>query len=345
MTTLRLYSHSRLETFRQCLRKGYYSYIRQWAGEGSGLDVTFGSSFHAAMDVIWANHKAQGDERKAATAQAYQAFIAEWVKAGFTHPDEMSPDDFDALGAKSPPIAHEMLHNYWDAREHIFLDPSFELLDIERPFAVPLDPNDPTLFYVGKLDKIFRYRGRVIVGEHKTSGQYKIGGVFRQSYIDSFSPSAQIDGYLFALHMLIAEGAFGHEAKSGGVWVDAALAHKKIHDGFKLIPIERKMEHLDEWLWEVMTLVDTIEGNKAALAGASPEQPYLAAFSKNTSACGNYSGCRYRDLCRSYANPERERETPLGFVVKAESMFERLKLEKLGFTPEQVSVDSADSTV
>lgn len=339
MKKLRLYSHSRLDTFRACMRKGYYSYVRQWSSDGKAIAPTWGSCWHASLDVVWRNHLAQGPDRRAAIELAYQAFLTEWTRSGFPHPDDMSPDDIDNFGAKTPQIAQEMLFAYYDAREHIFLDSSFKLLDVERPFAIPLDPNDDTLFYVGKLDKIFEYRGRTICGEHKSSGSYKVNGPFRQDFIDGFSVNSQIDGYLYAMHKLFGEGAF--EKPPGGIWIDAALTHKKIHDGFKIIPVERRMEHLDEWLWTTMTWVDSIEGNIAALRERSHlNTPYMAAFPQNTSACGNYGGCGYRDFCRAYPNPAKVTEIPLGYVKKISSdMFNQLKLEKLGFSIDQMSED------
>lgn len=340
---LRLFSHSRLDTFRACMRKGYYSYFRQWALSGAAVAPTWGSSWHCSMDVVWRNHAATGKARSLVIEEAYQAFITEWTKSGFSHPDDMSPDDIDNLGAKTPQIAQEMLFSYFEAREHIFLDPSFKLLDIERPFAVPLDPNDPTLFYVGKLDKVFEYQGRVRVGEHKSTGSYKVNGPFRQDYIDSFAPNSQVDGYLYALHKLCQEGAYGdhNKTKAGGIWIDAALTHKKIHDGFMIIPIERRMEHLDEWLWTTMTWVDMIEGNiAAAKERSSLDTPYMAAFPQNTNSCSNFGGCGYRDFCRSYPNPAKVKEIPLGYVKKtSSSIFDQLKFEKLGFKIEQIAED------
>lgn len=334
---LRLYSNSKLDTHRACMRKGYYTYSRKWVSDGKNLDTTFGSAWHAAMDVIWSRPTAQGPERREAIDAAYQAFISEWVKRGLTHPDEMSPDDIEDAKAKTPHIAQEMLYHYYDAREHIFLDPSFKLLDVERPFAIPLDPEDDSLFYVGKIDKVFEYRGKVIGGEHKTTGAYSVAGTFRRDYIDSFSPNSQIDGYLYALHKLCAEGVYGehNKGKAGEIWVDAALTHKKIHDGFKVIPISRRVEHLDEWLWTTLTWVDQIEANQAALRERSDKtSQYLVAFPQNTTACNSYRGCVYRDFCKGGANPEKITHLPLGFVEKRETLFDTIKLEQLGFTLE-----------
>lgn len=168
---LRLYDNTRISDWRRCGRYFYYRHVRDWTPDRKSPALIFGSSWHEGMDVIWAGHLTQGKkEVEALIDKASNAFVETWVKNGMQHPDEMSSDEAEFLGARTPMVATEMFWNYWDERQHIFKDPSFKLIDIERPFAVPLDPNDDSLWYVGRLDKIFGFRGYVNVGEHKCLG-------------------------------------------------------------------------------------------------------------------------------------------------------------------------------
>ena len=325
---LRLYSNNGISTWRKCARLYYFTHVRFWKPIGPKLDLVFGSSWHAAMDVIWAGAKTPDKESPALIDRAYDAFTETWTELGLPHPDEISPDDLDFFTPKTPQIAHEMLYEYWDARQHIFKDPSFELIDIERPFAVPLDPNDETLWYIGKLDKIFRFRNQVVIGEHKSTRSYKKDGPFRSEYVDGFDPNSQVDGYLFAQHDM-----FSGTNKIGGVWIDAALAHKSVHDGFMFIPIEKKIEHLDAWLWETHYYIDQLEGNLEVLEERSAaDTSYMAAFPKNTDSCGNFGGCPYRDICRAFPHPGKIEEPPPGFKYDRHTSWDEVKLEKLGFT-------------
>ncbi len=278
--------------------------------------------------------------RQAVIEAAYQAFLTEWVAQGFPHPDDMSPDDFDQLSPRTPMTVLEMLHEYPDAREHLFRDSSFKLLDVEQPFIVPIDPENDKLWYCGRFDKLFEYRGQVIVGEHKTTathaGTKKTKYTFKSNYIDSWSLSPQIAGYNFALRQLYGD-------RSGGVWVDCALVHKDTHDLFKFIPIEVKDTMLDSWLWNLQVWVDQIVANKGVL----PERidgDYLAAYPQNFHSCFEYnSACEFTDVCRMIPNPAKLTEPPMGFKEEFWSPFRILDLEKIGITPEMAGEPSTIS--
>lgn len=166
-----LFDNSRISSFKVCPRMYLFEHVYHWRPEEKSVALTFGTAWHAAQDAIWrsasALKTADKSARRAIVDTAYDAFVTAWTADGLPHPDELSPDDLEQFAPRTPQIAREMFHGYLDAREHIFSDPSFAVLAIEQPFAVPLSPDDPTLFYVGRLDKIFEYRKQVLVGEHK----------------------------------------------------------------------------------------------------------------------------------------------------------------------------------
>ena len=327
---LRLYDNSRISDFKRCPRYFLYRHGYDWTPVIKAVPLIFGSSWHSGMDVVWTNHAAVKKDFGDIAKAAYEAFIKTWVENGMNHPEEMSIDDIEELGARTPQNAQEMLYEYIDARQQLFKEPSFELLAIEEPFAVPLDPNDDSLWYVGRLDKQFAYRRHVIAGEHKTSSAYKKDGFFRNDFVDSFNPNSQIDGYNYRMRMKYGE-------KSQGVWIDAALVHKTVHDGFKLIPINPQDQQIDAFLWEAHYWIDQIEAHKAILKERSElDTPYLAAFPKNTSSCSNYGGCPFADICRTTPNPAKLKGVPpLGYKLEHWSPFNEIALESIGFTPEK----------
>ena len=332
-----LFDNTRVNAARTCMRYFYYAHVRDWQPDSKRLPLIFGSAWHASMDVIWAHHAELAslwtsapsrkviDGRKEIADKAFDAFVGEWTEGGMPPPAELSPDDLEDLSPKHPFIAMEMIYNYAEHRASFFAQPGFELIDIERPFAVPMDPNDKKLFYVGRMDKVFRINKDIYCGEHKSSGAYRKNGPFREEFLESFSPNSQIDGYLFAGRI-----DFGEHFKA--VYVDAALTHKQVHDGFRFIPVERQHAQIDAWLWETHTWIDQIHGNMQALRERSGDRsaPYLAAFPKNTSSCGNFGRCPYLDLCKMLPNPERQKEPPLGYKTSHWSPFDEIKLEKLG---------------
>jgi hypothetical protein len=242
---MRLYDNTRIKDFRRCPRYYYFRHYRHWKHNGDkAWPLAFGAAWGEAQNVIWPGLCAGNTD--GLIQAAYDAFCAEWQK--FDMPFPMSMQDEEEMSPRTPGTALEMIVNYVEDRKQQARE--MELIAVERPFVVPLDPQDDTLFYVGRMDKVVRRRGKVLAIEHKTTTAYKksnSGVPFRGAFLESFSPESQVDGYLFALHM-------DFPGKVGGVWVDAALVHKTVNDGFTFIPVERQLQHLDAWLWEPVEL-------------------------------------------------------------------------------------------
>lgn len=231
------------------------------------------------------------------TKKAMDAWMHYWMENASDADPHQTTTEAGWQETRNSITAMEMLFNYIEDRKAFLQSRDFRLLDIERPFAVPIDSRRADLFYIGRLDKVFEYQGRIYIGEHKTTTAYKKDGPFRNDFMESFSPNSQIDGYLYAGNLI-----YGKKLKA--VRVDAALVHKDIHDGFRWIEIERQFAQLDGWLWESRYWIEQIEANEAAQAFSdSPKSTYMAAWPKNTSACTNFGGCPYLDLCKMVSNP------------------------------------------
>lgn len=317
------FDNTRISEFRSCPRKFFFRHVKDWTGSGFSPPLAFGSAWHDAMDSVWTDlggGSSQSDED--VVQNGYAAFVGGWVNNNGTHPDEMGQEEIRRLGARTPFVGMEMLYEYVLKRRKFLSE--IELLSVEQSFAVPLDPNDPDLFYVGRFDKVFLYQGSIIIGEHKTTSLYKANGGFRATFLDQWSPNSQVDGYLHALHIL-----YGEEAKQ--LWIDGALVHRKHHDEFIFIPVERQFAQLDAWLWETRNWISQIDGHwDASRDVGAKENLYMAAFPKNTSACQDFArNCSYIDLCKAWSNP-LQRPTPQGFIEEAWSPFERLELDTIG---------------
>lgn len=331
--TTRFYDNTRVSDSRKCLRFFYFRHVRHWELEGFRAALAFGAAWHKGMDVIWEGLASgvQNLNVENLCNRALSAFEDEWERQGGIRMMEMSAEDATRLAPRLPGTALEMFYEYVDARKELIQRHDFELVDIERPFAVPLHPDDDKLFYVGRLDKVFQLKGNLFIGEHKTTTAYKRDGGFRQSFVDSFSPNSQIDGYLYASHVI-----YGRRMKS--VWVDAALVHKDVHDAFKFIPIDRTTDQLDAWLWETVNQVEIIESHKRRLEELeNPEAlPYLPAFPKNTNSCFDFGvACPYLTVCKMWSNPHGK-EMPAGFRESRWEPFDELGLAKIGLEPEDV---------
>lgn len=300
---LRLYDNTRLSAFRKCPRYFYYRHVRHWEALENRIALSFGKAWHSAMEVVWPGIIA-GKEKHVVMKEAFAAFMITWIEDGW--PEKLSYEDEKEYSPRTPATGLEMIAAYVDDRYRRIRE--FEIISIEQAFVIPLDPDDPSLFYIAKMDKVVReltLRKKILGIEHKTTTAYKKEGKFKSNFIDSFSPNSQVDGYLYALHMT-------YPGQVGGVWIDGALVHKN-ETGFKFIPIEKQKPHLDQWLWSARYWIDMIEANKAHAQTLSATDPYMAAFPQRTESCFDFNtACEHVLTCKSYPNPI-ERDIPPGF--------------------------------
>lgn len=286
-SNVHLYDSSMLKVHRRCRRKFYFRHIQDWEAIGSSPPLTFGTAWHTAMDFVWQNLPNERDPIILAQG-AYKAFLDSWREQEMPPPDD---EDCDKLAPRTPDVAANMLFHYVQQRPQFIRD--CEVLEVERPFVVPIYPDKYHAMYCGRLDKVIRYRGRIWIVDHKTTTAYSRTQGFQPSFTDTFTPNLQIDGYAYAGHML-----YGKAFK--GVWIDAALVHKsQVH--FGLIPVERRLEHLDAWMAEVRRYISEIEQDLTAL---NTEHFPLDAFVRNDDACYDWNrACPYLDICKMHADP------------------------------------------
>jgi hypothetical protein len=259
------------------------------------------------MDHLWVN---VGD-----IEGAYNAFLKGWTGRG------LEPIPLDNYKFRHPMTAKEMLYAYNDQRKG-FLRNHCEVLAVEAPFVVPLDPNDDTLWYMGRLDKVIKHGNDILIVDHKTTSSYAASGVtapFRWNFLESFIPNFQVEGYQFA-------GRLEYGKNFRGVWIDAALVHRSIHDGFKFIPIEQEISQLDAWLWNCRSQIDLIEAYVKQMDDKGGR--YMASFPKNDRACFDYnSPCMFLEPCRMWADP-RDQLIPPGYAKSKWSPFDHAEGKK-----------------
>lgn len=326
---LRLYDNTRISDFRRCPRFYFFRHVMHWKlSSVSELALIFGGGWHAGMDELWRGVAAAEPEIDVLNS-AYDAFVSYWVEHGMDHPSEIDLERGKELSPRTPMIAREMLGAYYTKRVSAIRE--LQILEVERPFAVPLSPTDETLFYVGRIDKVVSpSRGAIRGIEHKTTTSMRLGGQRRDdhrisgAFLDSFSPNSQVDGYCYALHLLYPD-------KRSDVWVDASLVHAKGED-FQFIPIDRRMAQLDSWLYETHRWIEDIEREKLRLRECSEADTFMAAFPKNTNSCFDFNRpCPYLDLCKARPNPLSYGEAPPGYKEEPWD-----PLEHLG-TPKELS--------
>jgi PD-(D/E)XK nuclease superfamily len=294
-----LYDNTRLSAYRDCPRLFFFRHVLHWRAEGLQWPLVFGSAWHSAMDYVWRKLLLEREvgpiNHELIARGAYKKFVEEWIEQGAPAPEQMDYEMQQEIAPRTPLHAYEMLIGYVTNKAKLVDD--MELVATEKPFAVPMDA-EQEIFYIGKIDKQVRLKsnGRIRGIEHKTTTAYRKGGPFRAGYIDSFSPNSQVDGYLFALHMM-------HPNDVDGIWVDASLVHKT-EEGFMFIPVDKQLRMLDAWIWETRDWIERVEADKLFASKLSPDAPYMKAFPKNTNSCWNFNRqCPYMYCCKAWPNP------------------------------------------
>lgn len=325
MNEPRFFSYSQINTFRECPRKHFFIYERRWQAEKSAPALAFGAAWGTAMDVVW-KHAAGGLQmpNEALVQLAMDSFVETYVNQGMPHPAAMDVDTYQDLMPRVPGTAEEMLRNYIEARKD-FLN-NVELLGIEEPFIVPIGTHEAQSFYVGKIDKVYRFKrdGKVYALDHKTTSSYAKDGYIRQAFYESFSPNAQMDGYQYAL-------MHQYQGEAAHVIIDAALVHKTVHEGFRLFPVYHANDQLDQWLWEVNNAIDRIYWEERRHQTRPFTGPVMESFPRHTNSCHNFgTSCQFIDVCKVVANPSRT-QIPQGFTVNTTPT-----LARLGISEEQI---------
>jgi hypothetical protein len=308
----RCYDNTKLSGYKNCPRYHFIRQILGWRPEGTGAALVFGQAWHSAMDTVWEQAKKLNQE------ELYQAsmlsFLQVWEEHGFP------TDDFERLermAPRTPGVAGEMLYHYIDQRWNMLREA--EVLAIEHPVAVPL-PDMDNFWYVGRLDKVVQWSSQKLVIEHKSTTAYATIGNFRAEYVDSWYTDSQVKGYEFSGGMYFPG--------LDGVWIDAALVHKKVHNAFKFIPVSHSFDILEEWVHDTKQWASRVSLEEDIYAKEGELLPGL--FPKNENSCyGKYGACAFIDICRTVRDPSKLGGPPAGFVEDPWEPFSMLQLDKM----------------
>ncbi len=314
MSKINYYDNSRLADFKTCPRSYFIRHVLGWRREGNALPLTFGLSWHAGLEFLWAHaNELSTDSLLAGTMTK---FLETWTGEGLNPNLTMEEEDFFA--PRTPGVASEMFYHYIQARKGLLQNCT--VVGNEQPFAVPI-PSLERTWYIGKMDKVIEYNGERLVIEHKTTTSYSIKQGFQPDYVESWGVSSQVKGYEF--------GANLHYKGINGVWVDAALVHKKVHDQFKIIPISHNTTLLQEWVFNTTSWVRTVREHEEVFkeTGNLTEK---TCFPKNEESCfGKYGKCAFLDICRTVTDPTKLKEVPVGYVLDRWEPFDELGLSSI----------------
>jgi RecB family exonuclease len=157
------YSHSRLESFRQCPRKFRLRYVDAIPARRRGIEAFMGSRVHEALEFLY---RELGEGRAVEAGELLGSFHARWDEA-FDEDvelvrEDLSPDHYRAVGVTC-------LENYWRLY-HPFPDAA-RTLGLERLVEFHLD-GDERYPIRGYVDRMVRGADDVLeIHDYKTSSR------------------------------------------------------------------------------------------------------------------------------------------------------------------------------
>jgi hypothetical protein len=308
--TWKVQDATKIQTFMRCPRKYFFEYVLGWKSTNPSVHLVFGEAWHLAMEKLLIDGYSMEN-----TVEAYKLF-EECYREQF--PPIMDPSN----GVKIPSNALRALFLYIDHFEH----DNFEVLWTEIAGSVLVGENRVVHF---KMDTIAKDKdGKIFSLEHKTSTRFSV------QWADQWRQKMQVGVYSHVLHCLYSKGDI-LGIKINGAFITNPPRMKK--DGtpyandndctFVRVPIQKSMLAMEDWLVQVNSWLDRIDGEFRQLEKSSPSNSVLKAFPKQTEACTDYGGCPFRDYCSAWPNPLRHLDNPpAGF--KEEHWDPRKNVEK-----------------
>ncbi len=278
---------------KTCPRLYQYHMIEGWIPKEESIHLRFGSEYHQAI-YDYEISRSMGlsfEDAVRNTVQLLLARIKDWdpdpTLRPFSHKnkdqllhlvvaylDEFRDDPCKTLILENGKPAVELSFKF-----QLDWGPSQTYLDYEdksggsRATRKPV-PNAQSYILCGHLDRVVTFADSIFVVDHKTTSTTPTDFYFAQ-----YSPNNQMTLYTFAGKVIL-------DAVVSGVIVEAAQVTNEKPMKFKRRPTYRSDEVIDEWL-------DDLEYHLAN-AEAFAEANY---WPMNDTACGNYGGCRFREVC------------------------------------------------
>ena len=266
----------------ECPRKYYYENICGWS-RPKGVHLWFGGHYATALEKF--HHLlADGADRE----DAIREVVLDTIKATW---NDGQPDTFDDANKTRETLVRTLIWYFEEfkdesLRTHILPDGKPA---VENSFRVPFDNG---IVYCGHIDRLaVDSEDQFFITDQKTT-KSTIGPY----YMKSFKPHIQFGGYTFAGKMI-------YDIPIRGVIVDAvqiAVGFSR----FSRFPITFTDDELNEWYDEAMMTIQRM-------------QQYTREnhFPRNTTACSNYGGCPFREVC---SRPPQVRENFLKADFKKE---------------------------
>lgn len=278
--------------FKTCPRLYYYTMIEGWKPKGESVHLTFGILYHEALhnyDILriagqsheeavfevvkWLCDSADGypdvsEAKPSIRAKSFESLLRTVVWYLDKYPRETDPAETVVLANGKP--ACELSFRF-----ELDWGPAKVLDDMVTDSTVGAQP----YLLCGHLDRVVTFNDNLFVMDRKTTTS-----ALSAYYFDQWSPNNQMSLYSIAGQIVVGSPV-------RGVIIDAAevkgansksAGYSEFARGFTF----RTPDQNDEWLSDLRVWTSAMEA--CATTGAWP---------MNEASCGNYGGCRFREVC------------------------------------------------
>lgn len=286
--------------------------LEGYVPKDESVHLRFGGEYHAAI---------QDYENLRASGAGFEDAVRTTVRNLLVRIADFDPDPTTKAGHYKNPrtllqLVVDYLDNYKDDPCETFIlengKPGVELsfrfeLDwgpaaADGTIAADYKPNYTQPYLLcGHLDRVVKYNDELMILDHKTTTTTP-----SDYYFAGFSPNNQMTLYTFAGEVVL-------DTVIKGVIVEAAQICLETPNKFVRSPQYRSNEVIEEWLTDLEYHLNAAEAYAAA-----------DHWPMNDTACGNYGGCQFREVCSRPAAvrdrllaadfvklPEEERWNPL----------------------------------
>jgi hypothetical protein len=265
-----------------CQRYYYYSMIECWEGSRS-VHLIFGGHYASALELYHKLVAGGSSHDEAVFGTVRQTLINSWIHSrtadGERVPGTGHVELFDSAAKSRESLIRTII---WYLEEFKSSDYTTALLSngkaaVELSFKIELSSE---IIYAGHLDRLLDYGSDKFVQDQKTTG-----GALGSYYFDQYATDIQMSGYTFGGRVM-----FNMPIK--GVMIDAAQIgpdYTRFMRGFTF----RSEGTLNEWHHEMLRLIADVRRNTQAWR----ETGDVSHFPMNFTACGNYGGCSFRNVC------------------------------------------------
>jgi len=269
---------------KTCPRLYQYHMLEGWVPKDESIHLRFGQEYHAAI---------QDFETHRSTGLQFDDAVRETIRALLVRIEDFDPDPTTKAGQyKNPRTLVQLVVDYLDEYredgcETVILDNGKPGVELSFRFELDWGPVNTEQPYIlcGHLDRVVRFQDELFVLDHKTTTTTP-----SDYYFAGFSPNNQMTLYSFAGQVVL-------DTTIRGVIVEAAQICLEKPNKFVRQPTYRNDEVIDEWLNDLEYHLNAAEAYAAA-----------GHWPMNDTACGNYGGCRFREVC---SQPARVRDTVL----------------------------------